>query len=496
MKKSLAIPYVIGVFFLAALCAHADEYEFRRYLSGLQRVSVPDEPTEPIENWTLTEATLPKAITGEAYTFSFHDLITPAGLEGFNWSGQGIPSWAHLNPGTGELTGTPSSSDAGEKSFAITASREDTNGQQVYTIEVGGQTLVVTQIVTGDEHSCALTVAGAVKCWGGNSEGQLGNGSTRNSGIPVSVNGLSRDVTYISSGRYHNCAITSSGAARCWGKNDHGQLGNGSTGYSTVPVSVSGLSSGVSLIAPGDQHTCALTTAGAVKCWGRDNVGQLGNGAAGNSVTPGNVTGLSSGVVSISSGNTHSCAVTTGGAAKCWGYNAFGQLGNGTKTSSQVPVTVNGLETGTQSISGGAFHTCAVTLGRAKCWGYNAFGQLGDNSKTDTSEPVNVATLSGVAAISAGYVHTCAVTTSGSAWCWGYSNYGQLGNTPKEDSLIPAQVTGLGDNVSGIHAGRDHSCAVTTDGATKCWGHNGYGQLGNNSGANSSTPVDVLPPAQ
>src|SRR5262249_24708780 len=161
----------------------------------------------------------------------------------------------------------------------------------------------------------------------------------------------------------------------------HGQLGNGTNTTSNVPVSVSGLASGVSAIAAGSAHTCALTSAGAVKCWGRNDVGQLGNGTNASSNVPVDVTGLESGVSAIAIGADaqSTCALTSAGAVRCWGHNALGQLGNGTTTSSNVPVDVTGLESGVSAISVGLAHACAVTsAGAAKCWGRGFFGELGN----------------------------------------------------------------------------------------------------------------------
>ncbi|MBL8765641.1 MAG: biotin transporter BioY, partial [Phycisphaerae bacterium] len=171
------------------------------------------------------------------------------------------------------------------------------------------------------------------------------------------------------------------------------------------------------------------TTAGGAKCWGSNNYGQLGDNSTTNRRTPVDVTGLTSGVSSVGAGGYHTCAVTTAGGAKCWGYNGYGQLGDNSTTNRLTPVDVTGLTSGVSSVGVGAFHTCAVTAaGGAKCWGYNGYGQLGDNSTIDRQTPVDVTGLtSGVSSVGAEY-HTCAVTTAGGAKCWGSNNYGQLGD--------------------------------------------------------------------
>ncbi len=188
--------------------------------------------------------------------------------------------------------------------------------------------------------------------------------------------------------------MTTGGGAFCWGWNSYGQLGDGTTTNRSTPVPVTGLSSGVVSLAAGSGHTCAVTTGGAARCWGWNSYGQLGDGTTTNRSTPVPVTGLPSGVASLAAGSGHTCAVTTGGAAKCWGWNSYGQLGDGTTTNRSTPVPVTGLPPEVASLAAGSGHTCAVTTGgTAKCWGYNFNGQLGDRTTTNRSTPVPVTGL-------------------------------------------------------------------------------------------------------
>jgi alpha-tubulin suppressor-like RCC1 family protein len=303
--------------------------------------------------------------------------------------------------------------------------------------------------------------------------------------------------TAIAAGGSHTCALTASGGVKCWGRNDYGQLGDGTATNRNTPVDVVGLSSGVDAIAVGVDHTCALTVGGGVKCWGRNDNGQLGDGTATDRTTPVEVGGLTSGVAAIAAGDSHTCALTVGGGVKCWGYNGSGQLGDGTTTDRMTPVDVSGLTSGVDAIAVGVDHTCALTAGGGvKCWGDNRYGQLGDGTATDRTTPVEVSGLtSGVAAIVAGYYHTCALMVGGGVKCWGHNGYGQLGDGTTTDRTTPVDASGLTSGVAAIAAGRYHTCALTVGGGVKCWGYNRYGQLGNGEFGYSPTPVNVVGPA-
>ena len=309
-------------------------------------------------------------------------------------------------------------------------------------------------ISAGYYYTCALLSTGAVKCWGSNLYGQLGDDSTANATArttPVDVSTLSSGVTAIAAGRYHACALLSTGAVKCWGQNLYGQLGDGSTANATArttPVDVSTLSSGVIAIAAGERHTCAVLNTGAVKCWGNNDNGQLGDDSTLQSLTPVSVPSLSSGVTAIAAGERHTCALLSTGAVKCWGYNDNGQLGDGSAASvtpRTTPVDVSTLSSGVTAISTGSYHTCALlSTGAAKCWGKNTSGRLGDGSNTASLTPVSVSTLStGVIAIAAGEAHTCAVLNTGAVKCWGYNVSGQLGDGSTTQSFTPVGVLSI-----------------------------------------------------
>jgi alpha-tubulin suppressor-like RCC1 family protein len=290
-------------------------------------------------------------------------------------------------------------------------------------------------------------------------------------------------VVAVSAGGYNGnggydyaCAIESGGEVACYGDDTWGQLGNGSTSASSVPGLIPSLESGVTSLSAGsgDRPSVCSVVSGAVKCWG-SNGGALGNGTtATTSGTPVPVTGFSGTVTSVSVGGDASsgfaCALISGGAVQCWGYNASGQLGNGSTTTSAIPVTVSGL-TDAVAVSAGYDGACALTsAGAVMCWGANSVGQLGNGTTTSSSVPVQVTGLtSGVTAISTAANSACAVTSGGAAQCWGSNNTGQLGNGSTTNSLTPVQVETLTSGVSTIAVGFDWACAVS-GGGVWCWG--------------------------
>jgi len=347
-------------------------------------------------------------------------------------------------------------------------------------------------------HTCGLDITGKVYCWGSNKFGELGIGSNQENKRPILVKNLSIGNRYISTGYEHNCVLTASGGVRCWGHNQAGQLGDGTQADSNLPVEVihdSGIARGLST---GIEHSCILNSLGGVECWGANTFGQLGVEGYEFSKNPIGVTNLGSGTTQISSGWYHTCALTVAGGVKCWGSNKSGQLGNGTFSDSRIPVDVIDLNFGVRAISAAAEHTCAITaVGAVKCWGSNQSGELGNGNNENSNSPQDVIGLAaGIRAIAVGGEptkgsHSCAVTVSGGVVCWGSNENGQLGNGNTTDSNIPLDVQGLPFGMRGVATGGRHSCALTTTGGIYCWGDNQFGQLGNGSTQGSSKPIEL-----
>jgi alpha-tubulin suppressor-like RCC1 family protein len=355
---------------------------------------------------------------------------------------------------------------------------------------VAGLDANVLSIVAGDLHSCALMANGAVKCWGGNTAGQLGTGNNTGAPGPVDVLGLGGPASSIAAGDLQTCAIVS-GSVLCWGDNSTGQLGNGGYVNAATPITVTGLVSATA-ISGSDDHMCALTASRSVLCWGHNIDGQLGATVGPSSSVPITVTGLESGVLEISGGDDHTCALLVGGALSCWGLNRNGQIGIGVTSDVFVPTAVTGVN-GVYAMAAGDYHTCAISVNRkVSCWGRNGAGQLGNGDVTDALTPVETRrSSSGVSDVAAGMLHTCA-NRDGAIECWGANGSGQLGDGTFIPAAFPKRVVGLDRNVSALVAGDFHTCALTFNGLIKCWGSNTHGQLGNNSTISSSLPVDVV----
>lgn len=336
----------------------------------------------------------------------------------------------------------------------------------------------IVDLSLGQGHICVLHAQGIVSCWGANSYGQVGDGTTRDRETPVFVSGLEgTTMSSVHAGRSHACASSGpAGITYCWGRNESGQLGAGIGGpdqRSTSRLEVQVVSSVVDM-ALGAAHTCAFG-AGSMWCWGDNTWGQLGDGTMNARFTPVAISppgGLAA--ARMSAGEEHSCLIDTAGGVWCWG-NDNGRLGAGTgRGTSSTPVRVLGLSGMMEQVAAGSEHTCARRLsGVSYCWGANHRGQLGDRTTVDRASAVPIADLQNLKwlAVSASGGHSCAVDENSAIWCWGLNDHGQVGNGATTDRLWPTRVmTPEGVNFSRVVLGGSATCGLSTSGAIWCWG--------------------------
>ncbi|HEU4409632.1 MAG TPA: hypothetical protein VFS43_30535 [Polyangiaceae bacterium] len=356
------------------------------------------------------------------------------------------------------------------------------------------------------DHTCARLDDGRALCWGLNTYGQLGDGTSRRRpyAAPVerSPGAPLAGVHALAMGDGHGCALTEAGSLLCWGNGARGQLGDGAAppSYPAPAQAAPGVAlSGVRALAFGDQHGCAVTGAGQVLCWGRNHRGQLGDGTDADRSYPVFVEQAPGvrlqGAVALGLGGTQSCAVLSDGSARCWGQ-AYGDQPGGPNPAYAAPLlAAPGVPlTGVREIALSHSFGCArLEGGQARCWGYNAYGQLGDGSTGTYAEyPAPVLTapgapLTGVKGLEVGLVTSCALLESGQARCWGYNYVGELGTGTTDDSPFPMPVLAAPDEpLAGAHSiayGDGHGCALLEGGQARCWGYNGWGNLGHGPGA-------------
>ena len=471
----------------------------------------------------------------------------------------------------------------------VNPSTRETIIYQLTAVDVPGLDPVVRAVSAGFNHSCAITATTTVKCWGTNDFGQLGDGTTSRRDAPVEVSGLGAGIVAVSAAVGHTCALTAAGAVKCWGYNATGQLGNGSATGSLLPVQVVGLDRGVTAVSAGDGRTCARTATSNVKCWGLglgsgpidipfgsglasvdlgtsgfaqgstltctlsmtgdvsctgpNDRGQLGVNFAISSV--GWPVRLPAAASAIAVGGTHACALLVTGAVACWGDNSQGARGDGQTNMQAIPTPAFGISGRAVSVSAGMWHTCVVgDGGRASCSGRNSGSELGWAPTFQWASQTGIGGLSGgvkaiaagngfscalidggvkcwgsspgavgdggapgirstpsrvanlpldIKAIAAGGSHACALTAGGAMACWGSNSSGQLGDGSNNTHNAPIFVTGLSSDVTAMALGSEHSCAVLTTGALRCWGLNRNGQVGDGTTANTTVPKEVIP---
>lgn len=418
-------------------------------------------------------------------------------------------TWSSSTPQVATVDSTGVVTGSAEGTATITATSEGVSGTANVGVVAAGP---FVQISAGALHTCAVEFDGAAWCWGHPTDGQLGIGTSlpsRDQVTPAPVQG-GLSFRMVHAGSLHTCGITTGGRAYCWGWNFLGNLGDGDVSGDSkyTPVPVAGAFVLTDLDA-GLYHNCGVATTGDAFCWGFDHSGELGDGPVeyfghGSVRVAGGLT-----FSAVDAGAAYTCAVSSAGAAYCWGENRRGQLGDGSTSWKTEPVAVSGGLT-FASLSAGGSHTCGITAsGALYCWGRDRYGQLGRGASTTetctefvtptssetgqypcSTRPLPVSGGLTFASVSAGDTHTCGISTAGATYCWGDNAYGQFGNGSTNPSSVPEPIA-PGFTFTSISAGSNYTCGVTGEGVAYCWGQNHHAQLGDGSYTNRTTPVLV-----
>ena len=355
---------------------------------------------------------------------------------------------------------------------------------------------------TSNTAFCAVVSDGSARCWGSDGYGQTGTGTPTSPFVTAYATqpmGLSSGVTAIAVGDDHVCALQS-GSTLCWGDNSYGQLGNGTSGFATsvyVPTVVPALA-GASAVAAGEGVACIIAS-GNVSCWGANVTGNVGNGTTTEQDAP-QATGVAATKIAVAG---HTCAITSAGGVNCWGRDDYGQAGRVSTQGCSVASTpcdpspgLTSITSGATGIFVGAYHSCAIVSGAAQCWGDDRSGQLGDGTTNVgvNSTPVAVQGLAGTPlALALSWQTTCALIQGGTVQCWGDNTAGVLGVLDAgTGSLTPVTVL---TGATAIAGGDNNMCALMSDTTVRCWGNNQQGELGMGSFDSSPHgPTTVMVP--
>lgn len=403
-------------------------------------------------------------------------------------------TWSSSNEAVATVSQTGMVTATGEGSAFIRATSGGVTASTTVNVELPTLGGLVSQVVAGRWHSCAL-VAAEAWCWGLNLRGQLGDGTTTARTVATRVAGGHRFVS-LSAGAEHTCGVTDAGGVMCWGNNDQAQLGDGTTTMRMQSTPVVGLPSPVREVVAGVALTCARASSGAAWCWGQNGGGQAGIGEYSAELlrTPTAISGGHS-FSNIVLGEEHACGIASG-AVLCWGNNIRGQVGDGTNVTRLSPVAVTGALGTVEELVAGGMHTCAISADRiARCWGDNSANQLATlppNPPQRTAAPIEPASLRFVrlAGGSTAY-HTCGVVTGGTMQCWGSNGFGQRGTGDAASPFGATAVQTGGLAFATATAGNYHTCGMTADRRVYCWGSNDQGQLGDGTRTRRLVPTAV-----
>lgn len=369
---------------------------------------------------------------------------------------------------------------------------------------------VVKRLALGATHTCVINSDAEVLCWGDNEWGQLGDGTTESNLIPTLLSGLGSGAIAIASEELYTCALTNDGKVFCWGGNEMGDITYPPLDSRLTPTPIGGLPTNIVDLAVGRAHACALDADGSIICWGKNDKGQLGDGTTTDSTVPMHVVDAPDNIISIDAGYANTCALTSDGNVYCWGDNKLGQIGDGTLEPRLTPTLATRLPGNIAAITVQQDHSCALSEnGAVYCWGLSLFGEA---EEINTNDDPKVSPVEGlpkdIIAITAGGTHNCALTGGDNIYCWGNNMMNQLGDSTDLVSQLdvasdewkesikkpPVQVINLPYDIVLVAAGLAHTCALTESEEIFCWGWNAGRQLGDRTTMTRPTPTRVLLP--
>jgi alpha-tubulin suppressor-like RCC1 family protein len=382
--------------------------------------------------------------------------------------------------------------------FSVVVSSGTADATSSSAATSGASRTQTTRLVVGDEHSCVLLHDGVVKCWGDNTFGQLGVPMIAASSSPITVSsfGEGRHAIELAAGKFHTCALLNDGSISCWGHNSLGSLGNGSSGHSDVPQNIN--SHEFVSVRSGGFTTCGATNASKLFCWGRNARFQTGKDVGMNVVSSPEEIVINANIEALKSlkmGDSHSCFVNDSNEIWCWGANDDGQLGTGETSLRSLPIESFRISSPNVAVGlgVGGKHSCVITSSnQIVCWGFNEFGQLGDATESEDLSPRDVINHLG-GDIDLGFDHSCSVNEQSIIFCWGNNDEGQIGDGTTTARNVPTQVQlPSGATAQQIAAGLSHTCALLHSDDVMCWGNNSGGKLGDGTTSHRSVPTKVV----